>query len=55
MLLEGTRVDADVRLVDTVVDRKSWSRHFTADISELRALQQRVAVDVAAFIVPRQR
>ena len=55
LLLEGTRVDADVRLVDTVVDRKSWSRHFTADVSELRALQQRVAVDVAAFIVPRQR
>ena len=55
LLVEGTRVEADVRLVDTVVDRKSWSRHFTADVSELRALQQRVAADVASFIVPRPR
>ena len=55
LLVEGTRIDADVRLVDTVVDRKSWSRQFTADVSELRALQQRVAADVAAFIMPRQR
>jgi TolB-like protein len=53
LLVEGTRVDADVRLVDTVVDRKSWSRQFTADVSELGALQRRVAADVAAFIKPR--
>jgi TolB-like protein len=55
LVVEGTRVDADVRLVDTVVDRKSWSRTFTADVSDLRALQQRVAADIAAFIVPRSR
>jgi TolB-like protein len=53
LLLEGTRVDADVRIVDTVRDRKAWSRRFTADASELRALQQRVAADVASFIAPR--
>jgi TolB-like protein len=53
LLVEGTRVDADVRLVDTVRDRKSWSRQFTADVSDLRALQQQVAAAVAAFIAPR--
>jgi TolB-like protein len=53
VLLEGTRVDADVRIVDTVRDRKSWSRRFTADVSELRELQQRVAADVGAFLAPR--
>jgi TolB-like protein len=52
LIAEGTRVHADVRLVDTVVDRKSWSRQFAADVSELRALQRRVAADVAAFIAP---
>jgi TolB-like protein len=52
LVVEGTRVHADVRLVDTVVDRKSWSRQFAADVSDLRALQQRVAADVAAFIAP---
>jgi TolB-like protein len=52
LVVEGTRVHADVRLVDTVVDRKSWSRQFAAEISDLRALQQRVAADVAAFIAP---
>jgi TolB-like protein len=51
-VVEGTRVHADVRLVDTVVDRKSWSRQFAAEIPDLRALQQRVAADVAAFILP---
>ena len=53
LVAEGTRVHADVRLVDTVVDRKSGSRQFSAEVSELRALQQRVAADVAAFIAPR--
>ena len=53
VLLEGTRVDADVRIVDTVRDRKSWSRQFSADVSELRALQRQVATAVAAFIAPR--
>jgi len=52
LLVEGTRVDADVRLVDTVRDRKSWSRQFSADVSDLRALQRQVAVAVAAFITP---
>lgn len=53
LLVEGTRVDADVRLVDTVRDRKSWSRQFTADVSDLHALQRQVAAAVAAFIAPR--
>ena len=42
LIAEGTRVQADVRLMDTVVDRKSWSRQFTAEVSEL-----------ASFIAPR--
>jgi TolB-like protein len=50
LVVEGSRAHADVRLVDTVVDRKSWSRQFAADVSDLRALQQQVAAAVAAFI-----
>ncbi len=53
LLVEGTRVHADVRLVDTVVDRKSWSRQFAADVSDMRSLQRQVAVDLAAFVRPR--
>jgi TolB-like protein len=52
LVVDGTRVHASVRLVDTVVDRKSWSRQFAAEVSDLRALQQQVAADVAAFIIP---
>jgi TolB-like protein len=55
LVVDGTRVHASVRLVDTVVDRKSWSRQFAAEVSDLRALQQQVAADVAAFIVPSRR
>jgi TolB-like protein len=49
-------VHVDVRLVDTIVDRKTWGGRYSAVEGNLGALQQQVAAGIAtAALAPRQR
>jgi adenylate cyclase len=55
LIVEERRVQIDVRLVDGLRDRKGWVRSYTAETSELPALQKKVAADVSTAVLNRMR
>jgi TolB-like protein len=55
LLVDGSRLELDVRLVDTAVDRKGWGQKFAGEISNLRALQRQAAAAIASAAAGRMR
>jgi TolB-like protein len=51
---DGTRIEADVRLVNAATDRKIWTHEFVGDTHDLHDLQQRIAAAIGPAALAAQ-